>query len=122
MHICSLLFNLRVKQFSLQYFEHSIICRSYDAHLIMQAIGQQMDAKLTCIPNNMEKYVSFSMDQMVFLDSFQFLPCSLEKLVANLTKQGHHKFKHTRNFMLKTFPHININTSMKVSHIELGPQ
>ena len=32
--------------------------RGYDSHLIMQAISQ-VDGEITCISNNMEKYISF---------------------------------------------------------------
>ena len=37
---------------------------------------------MTCIPNNTEKYISFSLDQRRFIDSDQFLLASLDKLVA----------------------------------------
>ena len=33
--------------------------KGYDAHLIMQHLGK-LDAEVTCIPNNMEKYISFT--------------------------------------------------------------
>ena len=34
--------------------------KGYDSHLIMQHLGKQLDAEITCIPNNMEKYISFT--------------------------------------------------------------
>ena len=67
--------------------------RGYDSHLIMSAIGTA-DKKITCIPNNMEKYVSFSLGCMDFIDSFQFMSASLEKLICNLLKEGQDKFPH----------------------------
>ena len=67
--------------------------RGYDSHLIMSAIGKD-DKKITCIPNNMEKYVSFSLGCMDFIDSFQFMSASLEKLICNLSKEGQDKFPH----------------------------
>ena len=67
--------------------------RGYDAHVIMQAIGKT-DKRIECIPNNMEKYISFSMGCMDFIDSFQFMSSSLENLVANLAKEGSSKFHH----------------------------
>ena len=67
--------------------------RGYDSHLIMSAIGKA-DKKITCIPNNMEKYVSFSLGCMDFIDSFQFMSASLEKLICNLSKEGQDKFPH----------------------------
>ena len=67
--------------------------RGYDSHLIMSTIGKA-DKKITCIPNNMEKYVSFSLGCMDFIDSFQFMSASLEKLICNLSKEGQDKFPH----------------------------
>ncbi len=57
----------------------------------------------------METYVSFSMDDTVFLDSFQFLLTLLEKPVSNLAKEGPDTFVHTRKFMMKTYPDICID-------------
>jgi len=71
--------------------------RGYDSHVIMQAVGKiQKDMK--CIPNNMEKYISFSMGCMDFIDSFQFMSSSLAKLVCNLAKEGPTKFKHMTSY------------------------
>ena len=67
--------------------------QGYDAHIIMQAIGKSKK-KLECIPNNMDKYVSFSMGCLDFIDSFQFMSSSLETLVSNLAKEGSSKFTH----------------------------
>ncbi|OWF56062.1 uncharacterized protein LOC110452091 [Mizuhopecten yessoensis] len=68
--------------------------RGYDSHLIMQAIGKVSDKEIKCIPNNMEKYISFSIGCMDFIDSFQFMGTSLEKLIANLSAEGKEKFEH----------------------------
>ena len=56
--------------------------RGYDAHHIMQEIGK-INSKIKCIPNNMEKYISFSLGNLRFIDSFQFLLSSLDSLVAS---------------------------------------
>lgn len=61
---------------------------SYDDHIIMRALAQYKQSKLGCILQTMEKYISFSMDHLVFLDSAQFLPASLCKLVENLAAEG----------------------------------
>ncbi|CAG2208295.1 unnamed protein product [Mytilus edulis] len=68
--------------------------RGYDSHLIMQAIGKVEGKKLNCIANNMEKYISFSLGCMDFIDSLQFMSSSLQKLVENLAKEGSSKFRH----------------------------
>ena len=56
--------------------------RGYDSHHLMQEIAA-VDANLKCIPNNMEKYISFSLGNLRFIDSFQFLLSSLDSLVSS---------------------------------------
>ena len=48
----------------------------------MQAISK-VEGRVSCIPNNTEKYISFSLGQLRFIDSAQFLLASLDRLVAN---------------------------------------
>ena len=82
----------------------------YDAHLFVKNLGKT-DGVIKCIPNNEEKYISFSKDIIVgeyenkkgekvkikheirFLDSFKFMASSLESLVGNL---GLEKLKETK--------------------------
>ena len=40
--------------------------------------------KIDVIPNNSERYISFNVGRVKFLDSMQFLSCTLEKLPAQL--------------------------------------
>ena len=54
--------------------------KGYDSHLIMQKL-HTANGNISCIANNAEKYISFSVGQIKFLDSFQFMASSLEKLV-----------------------------------------
>ena len=70
--------------------------RGYDSHLIMQGIGKLKERKINCIPNNAEKYISFSIDNLDFIDSLQFMTASLEKLVSNLSKTGPESFSILR--------------------------
>ena len=64
--------------------------KNYDGHHIMNKLGKYKDHDIEVIATTMEKYISFRVKkwnspiQMMFLDSFQFLPTSLEKLVKNL--------------------------------------
>ena len=66
--------------------------KNYDAHLLMSGISEVQPRRISCIPNNMEKYISFSIGSLRFIDSLQFLNSSLDKLVANLAKEGVNKF------------------------------
>ena len=54
--------------------------KGYDSHHIMQKI-HKAKGNITCIPNNAEKYISFSVEQLKFLDSYQFMASSLKRLV-----------------------------------------
>ena len=84
--------------------------RGYDSHFLMQEIGK-FKRDLNVIPNNMEKYLMFSVGteklcydfkekkdvkklkhDLLFIDSFQFMSSSLEKLVENLKNGG--RLKH----------------------------
>ena len=80
--------------------------RGYDSHFIIQEIGaiikkhtykvtgkdgkekvKQMN--INVIPNNMEKYMAFMLgNHLTFIDSFQFMSSSLDKLVSNLPKKS----------------------------------
>ena len=76
-------------------FHHLSGCNS---HFIMREIGQiakkhtyknkkgeEQQMNINVIPNNMEKYMAFMLGKhLVFLDSFQFMSSSLDKLVSNL--------------------------------------
>ena len=58
--------------------------RGYDSHFIMQEIGK-FNLNIEVIPTNSEKYLSFTWGQnLVFIDSFQFMASSLDKLASNL--------------------------------------
>ena len=46
----------------------------------MQAISK-VQGNVSCISNNMEKYISFSLRQLHFINNVQFLLASLDKLV-----------------------------------------
>ena len=66
--------------------------RGYDSHFIMQEIGK-FKLDINVIPNNMEKYMAFMLGKhLTFLDSFQFMPSALDRLVNNLPPNS---FKHT---------------------------
>jgi hypothetical protein len=89
--------------------------KGYDSHHLMQHIGL-FKKKISVIANNMEKYLSFSIgterkewddkekkmvnkirENLTFIDSFQFMSSSLEKLTENLRKSGSmEEFKHAK--------------------------
>ena len=84
----------------------------YDSHLFIKNLGAS-EGNINCIPNNEEKYISFTKQIIVdsfinkeeknidvkrelrFIDSFKFMTSSLDKLVGNLDKTG---FQNTSQF------------------------
>ena len=74
------------KEFKVPVIFHNL--RGYDSHFIMQeigSIGKSNNLSINYIPNDMEKYMAFMLGKhLVFLDSFQFMASSLERLAANL--------------------------------------
>ena len=59
----------------------------YDSHLIMQKLGK-VNLKLDIIPNELEKYMSFTINnKLSFIDTFQFLSSTLDSLIENLCKK-----------------------------------
>ena len=50
--------------------------------------GEKQNLDINAIPNNMEKYMAFMLGKhLKFIDSFQFMSTSLDKLVSNLPKK-----------------------------------
>ena len=76
-------------------FFHNL--ENYDAHLFVRALGLVDEVlSIKCIPNNEEKYISFSFKfeleggrkhEIRFLDSFKFLKDALGELVKALPKE-----------------------------------
>ena len=115
----------------------------YDAHLFVKNLGVS-EGNIKCIPNNEEKYISFSKEIVVdswekdgktfdvkheirFLDSFKFMASSLSGLVDNLARSGMEKFqnlkKEFKNFELLTqkgvYPYDYMNCLEKFSETQL---
>ena len=84
----------------------------YDSHLFIKNLGKS-EGNIDCIPNNEEKYISFSKQiivdrfinkkgeekeverDIIFIDSFKFMAASLDSLVKNLPKES---FKNLTEF------------------------
>ena len=111
--------------------------KGYDSHLIIKEafeINQQLgNRKIDAIPNSYEKFMSISIGDLKFIDSFQFMASSLEKLSENLY-DDEDKFKNFK-FMKTEFPeHYEIlcqkgyypyewvNDIKKLNHKGLPPQ
>ena len=103
--------NFNYKNYKVPVVIHNL--KNYDAHFIIKYYKhktyqkynkktKQMEEKeipITVIANNEEKYMSFTIGRLKFIDSFQFLSSSLDALVDNLKKDGLNDFKYTKRYM-----------------------
>ena len=56
-------------------------------HAYTNKKGEKQDLNINAIPNNMEKYMALMLgNHLTFIDSFQFMSSSLDKLVSSLPK------------------------------------
>ena len=71
------------------------MCSRYDAHLILPTVKPR-HGKTTVNANNMEHYTSFTINDVTFIDSCQFILSCLDKLSSNLSKD---QFRETRKYL-----------------------
>ena len=96
---CNLKLRVNPEEVRIPVIFHNL--RGYDSHFIMQEIGaivkkhtyknkkgEVKQMNINAIPN-MEKYMAFMLgNHLTFLDSFQFMSSSLEKLVSNIPRES----------------------------------
>ncbi len=81
--------------------------KNHDAHHIFRSFNERIVAKydkkgrqsfknVNVIALNLERYVSFEIQYLRFIDSYQFLSASLDKLVKNLPKES---LRHARRYL-----------------------
>ena len=97
---CNLKLRIKPENLKIPIIFHNL--RGYDSRFIMQRIGEiankhgytnkkgeKQDLNINAIPNNMEKYMAFMLgNHLTFIDSFQFMSSSLDKLVSKLPKDN----------------------------------
>ena len=101
---CNLQLRVNPDEIKIPVIFHNL--RGYDSHFIMQEIGaivmnhtykdkngNEKQMNINAIPNNMEKYMAFTLgNHLTFIDSFQFMSSGLDKLASNLPRE---EFKYT---------------------------
>ena len=119
----------------------------YDSHLFIKNLGNS-EGNINCIPNNEEKYISFTKEvvvgtykdkksneekpvkqQLRFIDSFKFMASSLDKLSSNLDKSC---FLNTSKFyegkqldlLLRkgVYPYDYMDSLKRLSETQLPPK
>ena len=121
---CNLKLRLNPKTTTIPVIFHNL--RGYDSHLLMQAISR-VEGKVSCIPNNTEKYISFSLGQLRFIDSAQFLLASLDKLVAANppeTFQITARYEQRRELLLRkgVYPYEHMDSWERFADTQLPPK
>ena len=79
--------------------------RGYDSHLIIKKAFEVVKEgeKIDAIPNSGEKFMTFSIGNLKFIDSFQFMTFSLEKLASSLNSKAgdpYAKFTFTKKLKI----------------------
>jgi len=69
--------------------------RSYDSHFITKNFHDP-DAKVEVTTTITEKFPAVKIDNVRFLDSFQFFSSSLDNLVSSMVRDGTDKFSHSK--------------------------
>ena len=75
---CNLKLRINPKTDQIPVVFHNL--RGYDAHHLMQAMAN-LKKEVKCVANNMEKYITISVDGLRFIDSLNFMLASLDSLV-----------------------------------------
>ena len=135
---CNLKLQMKPDNIKIPVIFHNL--RGYDSHFIRQQIGEiakkhthknkrgeECHMNINCIPNNMEKYMAFMLgNHLRFLDSFQFMSASLDKLVSNLPtealKHTHNRFKQEQFELMKqkgVYPYDHMDSFDKFNKTEL---
>jgi len=79
--------------------------QNYYGHIIFNAAATFKDRKISCIPKTDEHFLTFSIDNLHFIDSLRFLSASLQSLADNLATKGEQEFVKLRD-------HFGDNASM----------
>ena len=89
-HRCNLAYRISKSEWKLPVVMHNL--KGYDGHLIVKALKSEF-GEVRVIPQNMEKYVSITVDRLKFIGSLQFTPQSMDSLVKTLEID---EFKYVR--------------------------
>lgn len=116
----------------------------YDLHFLIEAVSNQFKGRVDIIPSNKENYISFTKCisdsspfdktaiKLKFIDSFQFMPSSLDKLASYLpeeffyiTKNVHTSYSDEQIHILTrkgVFPYDYIDSWEKLNVNQLPPK
>ena len=127
---CNLKLQISAEKLKIPVVFHNL--RGYDSHFIIQKLAElakeEQIPKIDVIPNNSEQYMAFYLGKhLVFLDSFQFMNKSLDKLAEYLSENEFiytkEHFTDERQFRLMTekgvYPYDYMDSSEKFNDTQL---
>ena len=84
---CNLKLQISAEKIKIPVVFHNL--KGYDSHFIINELGElikkgEENIKINVIAQNAEKYMAFYIGKLSFIDSFQFMSSSLDKLAGNL--------------------------------------
>ena len=92
---------MNVDNFMLSVIFHNL--KGFDSHVNMSYIDRNFaPSDIQAIQISSEKYTSFQIGSLRFLDSMQFLNASLDSLVQSLAKDGVYIFQQTQRHFSST--------------------
>lgn len=117
-------------RFGVNVFFHGL--SNYDSHFLVRELHTFDTERVKVIPKTGEKYLSISLGDAHFKDSYQFLGSSLATLAANLHSKGEANFVCTRYFVRNpnkrkyffkkgVFPYSYMSSLSRLQDRELPP-
>ena len=112
----------------------------YDAHLFIKQLGKSK-GNINCIPNNEEKYISFSKTILLYgvednykdrieiryIDSFKFMASSIDNLSKNLSREQFREmskvFEEDTDLLIRkgVYPYDYMDNFERFNELELPP-
>jgi len=121
---CNLDYNL--KKTMTPIFFHNL--KGYDSHLIINAFTKYaIGRRIQVVPQSTEKYLSFSIGTLSFVDSFAFMNASLDSLAKTLPKDKFictdEEFKDKSEMMKRkgVYPYEYMDSFEKFNETSLPP-
>jgi len=98
-NFCNLKYGIRHMRIPVVF--HNL--KGYDSHFIIKQFKKITNFKIDCIPTSTEKFLSFTIGKLMFIDSCSFIMASLDKLTSSLAGDEHNRLNNIKN----KFKHFN---------------
>ena len=123
---CNINYKIEPKKFKIPIFYHNL--KGYDSHIIINAFRKYCKtSRIEVIPQSSEKFLTFNIGNMQFVDTLAFMSQSLDSLVSTLSEND---FIHlTKHFKEQTelvkrkgvYPYEYMNSFKRFEETNLPP-